>query len=268
MMKGIRFYREASLPHLEAKWCSLQDLCYKKHFHEELSVGIIDRGTTRVWYEGKELQGDEGSVVCFPPYMPHACNPAPDSGWTYKMLFIHPAWIKAVFPDGQPGEAPFLMEHRQARGIGEAVNRCVRAFDGLLSPMEIEAGFIELLPLLGCDSGGKAERREAAEPKHVKRIKEYIHEHYQAKITLSDLENATGLSKYHLSHLFKKGSHLPPHAYQNLLRINYVKKELCKRRPIADIGAEAGFYDQSHLTRTFLQTVGVTPQKYAAAMQA
>jgi AraC-like DNA-binding protein len=34
---------------------------------------------------------------------------------------------------------------------------------------------------------------------------------------------------------------------------------------IADIAAQAGFYDQSHFTRTFKRKFGLTPQEYRRA---
>lgn len=69
-----------------------------------------------------------------------------------------------------------------------------------------------------------------------------------------------------LSVCYKKGTHLPPHAYQNLLRINHAKKELKKRRSIAEIAVDAGYYDQSHFIKAFAKIVGATPQAYAISV--
>ncbi|KLI00397.1 hypothetical protein AA984_00325 [Brevibacillus formosus] len=46
---------------------------------------------------------------------------------------------------------------------------------------------------------------------------------------------------------------MPPHAYQNLLGINHTKVELAKKRPIANIAVETGFYDQSQFFKGLRQ---------------
>ncbi|WP_282940263.1 AraC family transcriptional regulator [Paenibacillus sp. RC67] len=264
-MAGIRYFRDASLPLLEAKKCEAYAISYKKHFHEELSIGIIDKGTSKVWCDGKNLQVEAGSVICFPPYMPHACSPESDYNWTYKMLFIHPKWIHSVFRDDTLPEFPFLFQNQTNKILADGVNQCVSAMEFMMSPMRTEACFIDMIRTMtfkGEDS--MKHERHAAEPKHLERIKAYLHEHFKERITLDDLERETGVSKFHLSHLFKRGSSLPPHTYQNLLRINFAKKELSRSRPIADIALEAGFCDQSHMTKVFAHTVGLSPQKYAS----
>jgi AraC-like DNA-binding protein len=40
--------------------------------------------------------------------------------------------------------------------------------------------------------------------------------------------------------------------------------EQARRRSLADVATEAGFYDQSHLTRDFAALAGVTPAAFAA----
>jgi AraC-like DNA-binding protein len=104
------------------------------------------------------------------------------------------------------------------------------------------------------------------EQKYVKAAKAYIQAHYRERITLEKLEQETGISRYHLIRMFKKSTHLPPHAYQNLLRINHAKTALKNRQPIADIALDAGFYDQSHFSKAFARIVGATPHKYALSI--
>ncbi|WP_028549561.1 AraC family transcriptional regulator [Paenibacillus sp. UNC451MF] len=267
-MSGIHYYRNASLPLLEAKRCEAYAISYKKHFHEEHSIGLIDKGTSKVWCDGKKLQVEAGSVLCFPAYMPHACSPESNYNWTYKMLFIHPKWIQSAFREDTSPDIPFLFQNHNNKRAAACVNQCVSTLETTMGPMETEVSFIDMIRTIkDNDSENIKHVRHASLPKHLNLIKDYLHEHFKEKITLDDLERETGISKFHLSHLFKKGSSLPPHAYLNLLRINYAKKELSRSRPIADIALEAGFYDQSHMTKLFINTVGLPPQKYASSIR-
>lgn len=267
-MAEIAFYRDEALPFLEAKRCTRSDLAYQKHFHEEYSVGLIHLGRTRAWCDGTVHQVEQGRVISFPPLMLHACQPESDTDWTYSMLFIRPEWLKLL----EGGEAERLdMPYLPGDGKNEATAALIRdAMDALASggtPLEVETTLIELVRTLagpGPDDRGHA-RRLHGERNHAKRVRDYLQAHYLDRVTLEQLERATGVSRFHLIRLFKRESHLPPHAYQNVLRINHAKAELAKRRPIADIAAESGFHDQSHFSRAFARIVGATPGKYAAS---
>jgi len=57
---------------------------------------------------------------------------------------------------------------------------------------------------------------------------------------------------------------MTPHAYQLQVRVRRAKALLLAGHPIAQAATEAGFWDQSHLTRHFKRTIGVTPARYIA----
>ena len=51
--------------------------------------------------------------------------------------------------------------------------------------------------------------------------------------------------------------------YLNRVRLAKAKKLITEGIPLAIVAAETGFADQSHFTRHFIQTYGVTPAKCA-----
>lgn len=96
----------------------------------------------------------------------------------------------------------------------------------------------------------------------VARAQAYIAQRVQQKITLDDLAQAASMSRYHLLRLFQAEVGLPPHAYQNQLRVNAGKALLQQDLSISHIAAELGFTDQSHFSRVFKQFTGATPVQY------
>jgi len=267
-MTDVIFYRDEALPFVEAKQCRRSDLAYQKHFHEEYSIGLIDEGETQAWCDGVLRLVETGRMISFPPHMLHACHPADDTTWKYKMLFIKPEWFAALeLSDADLLQFPFLLEAGKNEICSKLLNRVAEAMSRRASPLEIETALIELACALLNKHVSDLTHESCGmlEQKYVNRAKEYIQAHYTDKITLEMLEHAAGVSRYHLIRLFKKSTHLPPHAYQNLLRINHAKRELKHGRPIADIAADTGFYDQSHFGKAFAKIVGTTPQAYAVS---
>ncbi len=71
-----------------------------------------------------------------------------------------------------------------------------------------------------------------------------------------------GLSPFHFLRSFREQVGLPPAAYQTHRRVAAAKRLVRNGCSIADSAAEAGFADQSHLSRHFQRIVGTTPGKY------
>jgi AraC-like DNA-binding protein len=89
--------------------------------------------------------------------------------------------------------------------------------------------------------------------------------HGQARV--EPLMSETGWSRRYVTERFRRQLGVSPKAYARLLRFEHANSLLAEKRPgrtIADVAVEAGYYDQSHLTRDFLALGGVTPGSFLA----
>ncbi|HTN99015.1 MAG TPA: helix-turn-helix transcriptional regulator, partial [Nordella sp.] len=75
-----------------------------------------------------------------------------------------------------------------------------------------------------------------------------------------------GLSKFQLLRGFCKATGLTPHAYLVQRRVALARTLIAGRLPLAEAALTAGFADQSHMTRLFVRTYGVSPGLYAEAV--
>jgi AraC-like DNA-binding protein len=266
-VSGIQFYHDKALPFFELKLCNTSQMSYKKHAHEEYSIGLVDQGRSFFWYEGKVDEIYPKTMVFLPSDVIHACNPINRDLWKYKMLFINQDWVQGFMKS--KGSCVFnnpIVKDVSACGNFQMVSRMMESLKSNASPLEKEAIILAVFEQsLGgeqktCDMNCKKEQ-----PK-LKIIKEYLHSYFLAKVTLDQLEQVSGLNKFHIIRLFKEAFKIPPHTYQTLLRVNYAKKALCQQRQLAEVALEAGFYDQSHFIKVFKSYTGITPDKYQKFM--
>jgi len=97
----------------------------------------------------------------------------------------------------------------------------------------------------------------------IKRVVDYLHEHYRESIQLSDLTRRSGISQTHLERRFTKLIGYTPIEYLLRIRIAAAKELLEKTdRTISDIALEVGFFDHSHFTKTFRRIIACTPSHY------
>ena len=97
------------------------------------------------------------------------------------------------------------------------------------------------------------------EPDKVAEIRRCLETRYAEDMPLAELARLAGCSPCHLNRIFVRAVGMPPHEYQSLQRVRRVKECLREGRTLAESAAEAGFADQSHMSRCFRKTMGMTP---------
>jgi AraC family transcriptional regulator len=79
---------------------------------------------------------------------------------------------------------------------------------------------------------------------------------------------AVGVHPVHLARVFRLKYGTPVGTYVRGLRLSWAAARLTDtEETIAQIASEAGFFDQSHFTRTFRRHFGLTPQAYRRAVR-
>ena len=94
-------------------------------------------------------------------------------------------------------------------------------------------------------------------------VAQYVETHYAEEVDLKTLINLTGLSRNGFIRTFTTTFNMTPWRYLTTIRLNAARKLLeTTNKLLADIAAETGFFDQSHLTRVFKKERGMTPGEY------
>jgi AraC family transcriptional regulator len=94
-----------------------------------------------------------------------------------------------------------------------------------------------------------------------------VYGHIQAKlaedVTLDELAGLLGYSRQHFVRLFKQTFSVSPHQFVMGMRIERAKLLVrTTRRPLAEVAAACGFFDQAHFSAQFSRRVGRSPREY------
>jgi len=127
--------------------------------------------------------------------------------------------------------------------------------------MFVEYGLLALRAHLVQRIGAAPARRPGGlSSRQLKRAQDFMEAHLSENISLSDLAAQCSLSAAHFARAFRLSVGKPPHRFLVERRVARAHALLVHTRlPLADIAAQCGFADQTHLTKVFRRVLGVTP---------
>jgi AraC-like DNA-binding protein len=109
-------------------------------------------------------------------------------------------------------------------------------------------------------SGGP--RKLAASDARTAQVRDLLFDRVAENVRLDELARVAELSRFHLIRLFRRRYGVTPFAYLRNLRVERARDALRSGAALAEIAANLGFADQSHLGRAFRQVMGSTPGQY------
>ncbi len=267
-----RFWRSAELPFVESRWANDSRACYAPHTHAAWSIGAVDDGRS-VLTRGRQRQRlTRGDVVLIAPDEVHCCNPDEDGRWSYQMLYLESAWLRAV-----------VGESSDASGSGAAIGEqlaAVRAptlharLTRLNALLQSDAALPDKEAALVLFAGDVFVRPAhsarpppaAAQRARLREVREAIAERCSETLRLDELAALAGMSRYGLLRAFRAVYGLTPHAWQIDRRIVRARHLLDSGMSLAETALALGFADQSHFQRAFKERVAATPGEYRNAV--
>jgi AraC family transcriptional regulator len=175
------------------------------------------------------------------------------------IIEVQPSWLERLH------QYSILVDRAANFHGGKVPGLAMRAYQEFklldeYSPISIEGFMLEMMAEISRYSQRLRNGRPTA---RIELVRELIHERFSESLTLVAISELVGLHPVYVAQAFRKTYGSTVGEYTRRLRIEFACRELSKADlPIARIAANAGFFDQSHFTRTFTRIVGVTPAEY------
>ena len=231
-------------------------------------IAVTEDGTgecrTRL---GKSVAGPD-TVWVFAPGEYHCGDVHQDRHWQYRGIYLDQAGLESlarILNDEQPmglWVPPGLYHDAQLARLLLQAHRC---FGENTTMLERQTRWWAAMGMLFGRYGEPQPRPEGrpASRRTLRLAREYIAENLSRNVSVDELADVCGLTRFHLMRSFAREYGLPPHAYANQLRLLEAKRLLATGHGPAHAATAVGFYDQSHLTRLFRRAYGLTPGAYA-----
>lgn len=236
---------------------------FAPHRHDRYAIGVTLRGVQTFRYRGERRQCLPGEGHILHPDETHDGGAGDDAGFGYRIIYVDPALIQEAL-GGRP--LPFVA-------------------DPVVKPREIA-------PLLACLSGfgepvgdldrldiallvsAVLEQRAAAIPRRrvplhlaaLSRVRNLIMDDLRMLHSAEDFEAVSGLDRWTVARQFRAAFGTSPTRFRTMRQLDRARRLIEGGMALCDVALDTGFTDQSHMSRMFKRTYGLTPARWASAL--
>ena len=190
----------------------------------------------------------------------HDGDPVQGRMRSWRMLYLDPGLVAQSLREDLRGTAEIV---RPALHDPLLADRFGRLFAAITAPapdaLAVEEAVLQTIAhLIGRHGSFPLSMRSP--PPLVARALRAIDEAPERPVTLAELAALSGVSRFQLMRGFARAVGTTPHAYLLQRRVGLARRLLAAGRRPAEAAVEAGFSDQSHLTRAFARQFAITPR--------
>ena len=209
------------------------------------------------------------SIIIVHPEECHDGEAGIAEGWSYRTLYPSVALMCDVARElGRQATPVFGSRVIDDRSVADMLWRAHQAAEGD-DPDEAELAMLVALRMLimrHADSDGGAETDDRSQAR--RRFALYadaVDPDQGGNSDLRRLARLANVTRFQVIRDFKRVTGLTPGAYVRNRRVRLAGRLIEQGAPIVEAALAAGFADQSHLSRSFRSTHGITPRMYRRA---
>lgn len=237
---------------------------YDPHRHDTYAVGVTMGGVQSFDYRGSRVDSLAGHAIVLHPDEVHDGRAGAEGGFRYRMLYLEPRLVQEALGHGR--DLPFV---KAAVSTDSRLRRALRMALGDLDrrPEDLEADGAVLAvaeALAALDPRIPDRRRPVACARAVARARRFLDDNLDRTVASAELEAVTGLDRYALARHFRAILGTSPYRYLVMRRLDRARALMTDGRPLVEAAVEAGFADQSHMTRHFVRAFGLPPGRWRA----
>lgn len=269
--KADRIDFAPAAPGIERLDATFAGHAYDDHRHDTYALGLTLWGVQSFDYRGARRDSAEGQVMVLHPDEAHNGRAGVEGGFRYRMIYVAPHLIAAALQD-RVRHLPFLPDAVSSDPrLVAALRLALGDIDQPLSGLAADDVIAVLADaLLANDPTARAAvrgRPSKTAYRQVETARQFLDAHCREAVTSGELEQVSGLDRFTLMRQFRALFGTSPYNYLIMRRLEKARGLIMAGEDLTQVAMAAGFADQSHFTRQFKRSYGLTPGSWRQITQ-
>lgn len=237
---------------------------FSPHRHDTYAIGITLSGVQTFRYRGEQRHCLPGQYHILHPDELHDGAGGTAEGFAYRIVYLDPSLVQQALgrrslpfvsdPIVEAGEFQNILPPEMWR-LDEPIDDVAR--------VEIVAAVAEMLDRVSRTGTKKQSSLRLAS---LLRVRDLILADPTVRQSMATLEEVSGLDRWALARQFRAAFGTSPGRFRTMRQLDRARRSIGCGLPLAEAALQAGFADQSHMSRMFKCCYGLTPGKWAAAL--
>lgn len=234
------------------------------HWHDNIEILLFTSGKAVIAFDNNPITYESGDVAVINSNVTHHMAEKP-VGTAYHCVIIDKRFCEAF---SIPIESLMFESHIRDEGVKQLIlfiSREMREQPEYYKA-RVKAYAAELLVLLSREHSVRVVKTRSSvslqKQTTMKKAVTYISAHFVEALTVEEIAEHVGLSKYYFCRAFKEVTGQRVFDYINMMRCSKAQKLLATGQyNISESAFASGFNNLSYFTRTYLRYMGVTPSR-------
>jgi AraC-like DNA-binding protein len=243
---------------------------YELHTHPTYVVALITSGCERIRIARRTILAPAGTIALVNPEEWHDGERGADEGWAYQTFYPSVQLMTAIAREQGQDRPPIfpraMIEDSKLAGMLAAAHAGSTSPDATLAEATLLIALRRLISRHS-DCGGRIGTAESSRSqRRFSLYADLIESELGTQLGLQRLADAACVTRFQVIRDFRKTIGVTPSAYIRDRRLRRARFLIEQGLGLADAAAAAGFADQSHLSRAFRATHGVTPGAFRSGV--
>lgn len=260
--RGVRIGCGAEgIERLEA---SFAGQAFSPHRHDTYAIGMTLRGVQTFRYRGAQRHCLPGEIHILHPDESHDGAAGTEEGFGYRIIYVDPLLIQQAL-GGKP--LPFVADPVIKRDGREPASIAgLNDIDEPIGDFERIEITVAVAGLLRQHSSAGAKRRVPLRLSSLMRVRDLIADDPGIQHSVAAFEDISDLDRWTIARQFRAAFGTSPSRFRTMRQVDRARRLINAGVPLCDAALDAGFADQSHMSRMFKRTYGLTPARWAGAV--
>jgi AraC-like DNA-binding protein len=236
----------------------LHGQAFSPHRHDTYAIGITLAGIQTFHFRGEQWHCLPGQCHILHPDEAHDGAAGTDKGFRYRIVYIDPRLVREALPGralpfiGNPVvDAERVPRHHRIWNFDEEIDDLART--------ALVLAIVDLLLEVQSEVDERPHRL-ALGP--LNRVRDFIAATPASRHSMQELECLSGLDRWTLTRQFQAAFGTNPRRFRTMRQLDQVRRLLMAGRSLVEAAMEAGFADQSHMSRRFKAAYGLKPGEW------